>query len=122
MCLTRSQSNPLGQYKDKLSQLPDIGPVINQDSCDYIELKEVQSLPVKDTDLMILQLNIRRLISKQSDISHLVNNCSNKNKKIDVVLLCETWVTDTTKELVSIPGYHFIGIERKNKREEALVS
>ena len=116
MCLTRSQSKPFDQVNDKISQLPDIGSVINQDSYDYIELKDVQSLNVKDNDLMCLQLSIRGLISKQSNISHLVNSCSKSQKKLDVVLLCETWVTENTKELVLIPGYDFIGIECQNKK------
>ena len=56
------------------------------------------------------------MISKQSDISKLIQNCTNSEKKIDVVLLCETWVTNTTKNLIRIPGYNYVGLERSEKK------
>ena len=96
---------------DNINALPDIGPEISQDSCDYITPEEVQSLNCSENDLMILQLNIPGLISKQSSISHLINNCAKNHKILDVVLLCETWVTKNTKDLIHIPGYDFVGIE-----------
>ena len=111
MCLTKSQSKSLNPRADNLLQLPDICSVISQDLCDYVDLEDVQSLNLTENDLLCLQLNIRGLISKQSHISHLINNCSKSTKKVDVVLLCETWVTENTKELISILGYDFIGVE-----------
>ena len=35
---------------------------------------------------------------------------------MDVVLLCETWVTKNMKDLIHIPGYDFVGIERTSKK------
>ena len=116
MCLTHIQSKTSVQLKDNIDALPDIGPEISQDSCDYISSEDVQSLNCSENDLMIIQLNIRGLISKQSSISQLINNCVKNCKKLDVVLLCETWVTKNTKDLVHIPGYNFISIERTNKK------
>ena len=80
MCLTRAQSKTHVTSKDNVDMLPDIGPEITQDSCDYISVEDLQSLNSSENDLMILQLNIRGLISKQSDMSHQINNCS-KDKK-----------------------------------------
>ena len=31
-------------------------------------------------------------------------------------MLCETWVTKDMKELVTIPGYDFVGIEQTNEK------
>ena len=44
-----------------------------------------------------------------------MNSCT-KSNKIDVVIICESWVTVETKHLVNIPGYDYIGIERHSKR------
>ena len=65
---------------------------------------------------MLIQLNIRGLVSKQSDLSRFIQNCTKSSKRIDVVLLCEKWVTRDTQELINIPGYQFIGLERPNKK------
>ena len=55
------------------------------------------------------------MISKQNDLSKLITSCF-KDQKIDIVLLCETWVTKETKKLINIPGYDYIGVERINKK------
>ena len=39
-----------------------------------------------------------------------------KDKKIDVIILCETWVTKDTRQLINVPGYQYVGIERQNKK------
>ena len=31
-------------------------------------------------------------------------------------MLCETWVTSQTKNLINIPGYDFVGIERMDRK------
>ena len=84
-------------------------------SCDYIPLELVSTLNVADNDLITVQLNIRGLISKQIDLTKLLANCLS-NSKIDVIMLCETWVTPDTKGLINIPGYQFVGKERMNKK------
>ena len=116
MCFSKAeeiQQNPLDQ---KAVNLSDIGLDKIDDTCNYINLEDVSTLNVSHKDLLVLQLNIRGLISKQSDISKLITNCTKTSKKVGVVLLCETWVTNNTKGLINIPGYKYIGIERKNKK------
>ena len=34
-----------------------------------------------------------------------------RDHRVDVALLCETWVTEQTKKLINIPGYQFVGME-----------
>ena len=48
------------------------------------------------------------------ELSKLINN-SNK-KKIDVVILSETWVTPSSLTRINVPGYDFIGKQRTNKK------
>ena len=59
------------------------------DNCDYLNVSDVNSLRHTDKDLLILQLNIRGLLSKQDSLKQLLSEF-----KIlpDIVLLCETWL------------------------------
>ena len=66
-------------------------------------------------DFKALQLNICGLISKQNELSKLITGCLNNNK-IDIVILCETWLTPQVNHLVQVLGYQFYGIERNTKK------
>ena len=80
------------------------------DQCDY-----VYSLNDVDIDnLVVLQLNIRGLYSKLTNLSHLLSNCI-VNRKPDVVLLSETWLTPVSPP-VCVPGYDFIHQCRQKKK------
>ena len=37
-------------------------------------------------------------------------------RKIDVVILSETWVTKSSEHRVKIPGFNFVGIHRQGKK------
>ena len=59
------------------------------DNCDYIDVSDVNSLGHTDKDLLIMQLTIRGLMSKQDCLKHLL---ADFKCLPDVVLLCETWL------------------------------
>ena len=82
-------------------------------NCDYTTLEDASHTKSSKGDLAIMQLNIR--LSKQVDLSRLVNSCM-ENSKIDIVILCETWLNDTTSHLVNVPGYTYIGNVRSMKK------
>ena len=80
------------------------------DNCDYVyKLNNI----CKD-DLFVLQLNIRGITSKKSQLIDLIEN-SATGKCPDVILLSETWLTPFSPDLV-IPGYSFYHKCRLNKR------
>ena len=56
-------------------------------------------------------MNVRGLIGKQNKIQSLLD-------KLDVhyLLLCETWLTEDTKKLISFSNHSFIGRERSTKK------
>ena len=85
------------------------------DFCNYIEVADTKSLEIEDTDLTVLQLNIRGLLGKQKELSKLLFELIGKNK-IDVIILCETWLTKESKKRVSMPGYTYHGHYRKHKK------
>ena len=58
-------------------------------SCDYISLDDASHTYSTRGDLIVMQLNIRGLLSKPLDLSRLINSCID-NGKVDIMILCET--------------------------------
>ena len=72
------------------------------DNCDYLDVSDVNSLRHTDKDLLILQLNIRGLLSKQGSLKQLL---SEFKVLPDMVLLCETWLKKDTAGKLDMPNY-----------------
>ena len=75
------------------------------DKCDYIEIEECMDLNPNNYNLIVIQLNIRSLLSKQAELNQLLVNLENRNSKVNLVLLCETFLNDKTRKFVNIPDY-----------------
>ena len=67
-------------------------------------------------NLIMLQLNIRSLLSHQSDLVSLLSALGQKNSRVDIVMLCETFLTDYTMRLVNIQGYKIINNNCKQSK------
>ena len=74
------------------------------DTCDYFDLNNDTTWTANSTDLIAMTLNIQGLINKQADLMTLLNKITGM-KKVDLVMLQETWITHTNPHLVDIPGY-----------------
>ena len=48
-----------------------------------------------------------------------INRCN--KRKIDIVILSETWLTSTAKKKVNVAGYDYVGESRKNKKGGVVV-
>ena len=59
-------------------------------------------------DLRVLHLNIQGLSSKYDDLNIMLSQLLDVHVKLDVILLCETFINDHNAELFNIPGYTFI--------------
>ena len=84
------------------------------DNYSYVDYDDFLSMYRPDSDLTILQLNIRGLINKQSDLSKLLQR--EENNKVDVALLCETWIRPKNLNRINIPGYKYESKERKGEK------
>ena len=60
-----------------------------------------------------MQLNIRGLLGKLSNLKDLVNKVS-RGKTVDLILLCETW-QNKNSPTITIPGYNYVHKSRKHK-------
>ena len=79
------------------------------DKCDYIELDHCNNLNPNNYNLIIMQINICSILAHQQELSQLLRTLENKDTRIDIILLCETFLTRKTEKLVHIPGYNLIG-------------
>ena len=115
MCLSKHNNTPHDWLGKQVSDLTNLGLEKVLDTCDYLPFDKASEITCEDHELTAIQLNVRGLISKMNDLSKLITGCLKKHK-VDLVLLCETWLTSDVKSLVRIPGYHFHGIECCEKK------
>ena len=104
MCIHRNKklTDNLG---NRLVQLDFIDE--NNDTCDYFELINDNIWTCSKNDITALQLNIRGLLNKQRSLADLIAKIVGKHK-LDIIMLQETWLTQTNCDLVNITGYkHF---------------
>ena len=66
-----------------------------EDNCDYIELDDLSGVSIGNTDISIIQYNIRGILSKNSDFSNFMN--TSNRRKFDRCTLSETWLTKTSQ-------------------------
>ena len=64
----------------------------------------IKELHTQNSDLSVIQLNVRGLLNKLTQIKHLLSN-DNVSLPIDVLLLCETWLKPSTLDLLDLPDY-----------------
>ena len=86
------------------------------DKCDYISPDSCTNLNPYYHNLIVLQMNIRGLISHKADLHQLLNTLKLKNSTVDVVLLCETFLNEITVKQVHIPGYTLISNHRRQHK------
>ena len=82
------------------------------DSCDYINVDN--TLLCDQNSLTCVQMNVRGISSKRTEVKHLIDNCL-CNDTPDVLLLCETWLTPFSP-ILKIPGYETHQCNRTGKK------
>ena len=80
------------------------------DNCDYMH----KIADVGSTDLVVMQLNIRGIGLKRSQLIDLIDS-SVQNKNPDVLLLSETWLTPFSP-IITVPGYELHRQDRSLKK------
>ena len=98
---------------DNLNQpleLDNINRKLWNDKCDYIDLEDCKNLNPNNYNLVVMEHNIRSLLSNQCDLKNL------KNSKVDIILLCETHLAKQTAGFVNIPDYtHVVNYRSRHK-------
>ena len=78
------------------------------DKCDYYELNKVTNFNPDGYNLVVLQLNIRSMLTNLSELLQLISTLDNKGTQVDLILLCETFLNRKTIKLVKIPGFELM--------------
>ena len=85
------------------------------DKCDYYEINEICNLNPSNNNLTILQLNIRSLLNKQTELNLLLNKLHQNKSLLKVLLLSETHLTESKIHHLNIPNYTLIYQNHTNK-------
>ena len=80
------------------------------DNCDYVH----EITDVEQSDLVVLQLNVRGLNSKKTQLKDIIDTSIN-NSQPDLLLLSETWFTPNSPD-PTIPGYSIYRGDRHLKK------
>ena len=115
MCITTNKD----EQRDKLNKpldLDELDESLWNDKCDYLDLETCINLNPKNYNLLVLQLNIRSLLVHQLELNQLIQMTEKKNSWIDIILLCETFLTKQTVNMVNVPGFTHIDNYRRHKK------
>ena len=85
------------------------------ENCTYCSPEDIDTISSGNAKLRVLHLNIRGLADKLDSLCDILSILNDKNHKIDIVLLCETFVNDTNLARCSLPNYTFEELHRKEK-------
>ena len=115
MCKTDGNCNDMDTLKRSRNFL-ELDESLLNDKCNYIDVETCPNLNPNNYNLMTLQLNIRSVLAHQQELKQLLRDLEKKNSPIDVVLLCETFLSKNTINMVNIAGYTHIGNCRSEKK------
>ena len=98
-------------YLDNYEKPNDLYSDLDFATCSCIKPDDLSQLdPTTCSDLTILQLNIRGLLNKQDLLKNLL-----QQTQPDILLICETWLTTHTQDLVDHSGYKCYHKHRKDR-------
>ena len=115
MCLSNNVKERLFDSKLYLESLENHSKGPTTDYCDYIELSDCKDIAVGNNDLSVLELNVRGLVNKQTEI-YMMLKLLTQMSSIDIVILVETWLTKESESCISLPSYSYVGKPRLHKK------
>ena len=115
MCFSKSSIKSNDEVKRPLN-FDTNDETLGNDKCDYIDLQNAKNLNPSGLNLVILQLNIRSILSHITELKMLINILETKNAQANIILLCETFLNKNTEKLVKIPGYNLICNSRSESK------
>ena len=86
------------------------------DKCDYLDIVKCNNLNPKNYNFIVMQLNIRSILSNQLELKRLLNELSQKHSEVDILLLSEIFITSKTENLINMKGYMIHTTNRKEAR------
>ena len=111
-----TDSLTLGDYFDELNantglQFSDI-----EFDSKYYDMDRIRESPLTSNSFpyKALHLNIQSLPKKIEELKILINNLGKAEIRLDFILLCETFLADSSAKLYNLPGYSLIYSNRQH--------
>ena len=104
MCFSKEDVTVTDSLLRPLS-MEDLDGSLWNDKCDYRMTDECDNLNTLNYNFIVMQLNICSLLSNIGELKLLLTKLEQTNLTVDVVLLCETFLSKKTEKLVNIPHY-----------------
>ena len=82
------------------------------DNCEYIDYEDIGKLTISQSDLRVVQINIRGIKSKLDELDMLITDL----KQPDIIIISETWLKSGEEKFINIKGYTFEGTLRERKK------
>ena len=98
MCFTKID-NQLFDSLNRPLELRRTDESLWSDKCDYLDPNSCNNLNPENYNLVVMQLNIRSLLTHQMKLRQLLQIMTNKNSSVDVLLLCETFLMPKTEKI-----------------------
>ena len=115
MCKT-DHRNKLNGELERPIQTPNLDQSLWNDKCDYVDIESCKNLNLNDYNPAVLQLNTHSILSKQGELNQLLWDLECRNSKVDVVMLCKTFLNKNTLNLLKIPGYTIFANSRSESK------
>ena len=118
MCLQNSIQQKLNESRIQILDLYNRNIYGNTDlihNCDYMDTADCKTIVTRNCDLSVLQLNVRGILHKQTELLELLRKCTYL-ENVNVVLLVETWLKKDNEHRINILGYTYYGEPRQNRK------
>ena len=86
--------------------MEDLDGSLWSDKCNHRTTDECDNLNPLNYNFIVMQLNIRSLLSNIGELKLLLTKLEQRNLTVDVILPCDTFLSKNTEKLVKIPHYH----------------
>ena len=96
--------------------MDELNPSLWSDQCDYLYPSKCINLNPHNFNFVIVQHNVCSLPSNISETKLLLETLHNKNSTVDIMMLCETFLSKNTAKSIKIPGYTLVSNYRKNHK------
>ena len=112
--LPKFMTDPDKDFIDIINRESDtINPLL--ENCNYYDIPSLESLSDKRYKLKVLHLNIRSLPSNYNELKNLITSLQQHKHEIDIILLCETFLTEKNKKCYPLEGYAFTQLNRSTR-------
>ena len=88
--------------------------------CNYLSPEKITNINPENYNLVTVHLNRQSILAHQFELKQLLHTLDMKNSKVDVMMLCETFLSDNMVKLVRIAGYELISNQRKYSKGEGV--